>query len=187
MSKYRWIPNASACSTCQGMASTTYPSPPKRPHKYCQCAYVGTTGNTQGGPADRVPRIIGLRKVGGSTEYHDGNKPWEEQQAEGRENFHASGEYEFEATILCPSNDEVTVNVNVVLQDGDLYDVLEKWANTSTGDETTPTEEYEEMNDEPWEQEINEAVDDYSGGLEFKARELVMQLLRSRNGPCDGL
>ena len=187
MSNYRWIPNASACSTCQAMATTTYPSPPKRPHKYCQCSYTAMTGNTQDGMKDRVPRIISVRLVGGSTEYHNGMKPWEEHRAAGRENFHGSGEYEFEATILCPSNEEVMVNVNVVVQDGELYDVLDNWASTGTGDETVPTEEAEALYDEPWEQEIAEAVSNYTGGLEVKAREQVMQLIRSGHGPCEGV
>ena len=190
MSKYRWIPNGSACSTCQGMATTTYPTPPQRPHDACQCSYASLTGNSSDGMTDPIPRIIGLKRVGGGCTYDTGGAAVDDYvKNTDREDFSAHCEFEYEATILCPNNQEVSLNVNVVLDDSDVYDavtdVFSLKETTMYGADGEVSPDPDDMDD--FEQEIQEAIDDYSGGVDLKARTQVAEIIMSGSGPCSDL
>ena len=171
--KYKWVKSSTACSSCQAMATEEYDYKPDRPHDRCQCTIVTITGNNYGGMTDPLPRIVSCVQTGGHTEYDEGNHTSvQEMKERGRENFSARGEYYFDVTVRCPKNNEIVLNVVVAIEDGELFDVLMKWG-YSKGE---PTTDYEPPADE-FEQEIEDAISDYSGGLHFKALEIARQIL----------
>lgn len=174
--KYKWVLSSTACSSCQSMATEEYTEKPARPHARCQCTIVAITSNAHEGSTDTLPTIISVERAGGHTEYHEGsNKPLNEIQQDGRENFSGRGEYYFDVTVRCPKNNEIVLHVVVELEDGELFDVLSNWGSVSAKNEDG---QYPPPKDD-FEKEIVDAIEDYSGGLEFKALEIARSILAS--------
>lgn len=174
--KYKWLLSSTACSSCQGMAVTEYTTKPKRPHPNCQCTIVTITGNNYGGMTDMLPRIVSVEVVGGHTEYDEGsNGSTEKMKERGRENFSARGEFNCNVTVRCPKNNEIILDIVVVVEDGELYDVIMNWASPSMSNESG---HWEEPKDD-FEQEIEDAIRNYMGGLETKALQQARSILAS--------
>ncbi len=175
--KYKWVLSSTACSSCQSMATEEYIEKPARPHGNCQCTIVPITGNSNRGSNDQIPTILSAENAGGGhTDYAQGSHlPYKELKEYGRENFSAKGTFNFDVTVRCPKNNEIILRVVVEVEDGELFDVLMNWGSLGR-----------QNNDEIWpppkdafEQEIQDAIDDYSGGLEFKAMEIARTILAS--------
>lgn len=174
--KYKWVPSSTACSSCQGMAVEEYTTKPDRPHSHCQCTIVTITGNNYGGMTDMLPRIVSLEQTGGHTDYAPGSHVAVSEMIErGRENFSARGEYYYDVTVRCPQNNEIILSIVVTAEDGELFDIIVKWASLGSsngeGSMVPPKDDFE--------QEIADAVSDYSGGLEFKALQKARSILAS--------
>lgn len=173
--KYKWVASSSACSTCQSMATEEYTEKPARPHSKCQCSIVSISGNTHSGQTDPIPRIIDIVKTGGHTEYDEGSQKVfvEDLKEAGRENFSARGEFYYDVIVQCPKNNEIILHIVIEVEDGELYDILLNWGDTAraTEDRQPPKDDFE--------QEINDALNDYSGGLEYKVYEKARAILAS--------
>lgn len=178
--KYKWLLSSTACSSCQQMATDEYDTKPDRPHSYCQCTIVSITPNSYNGPTDPLPRIVSVEQTGGHTDYDEGShKSVEELKESGRENFSAKGEYYFDVTVRCPKNNQIILNIVIQVEDGELYDVIMNWSSLGGDPESeTQLDNWPPAKDE-FEQEIMDAIADYSGGLEFKALTKARAILAS--------
>lgn len=178
--KYKWIKSSTACSSCQGMSLAEHTTKPDRPHDHCLCTIVSITGNTYGGGTDTLPRIISVVKTGGSTDYDEGSYgSVDEIKERGRQNFKASGEFYYDATVRCPKNNEIILSFVIVVEDGEMFDVIVNW-----GTIKSETQNMDDLNNWPpakddFEQEIMDAISDYTGGLDFKALEKAKAILAS--------
>lgn len=172
---YKWANSSSACSTCQCMATEEYSEKPSRPHSKCQCTIVPITTNSYTSQTDPIPRIVNVVKTGGHTEYDEGSQKLfvEDLKERGRENFSARGEFYYDVTVRCPKNNEIILHIVVEVEDGELYDILMNWSSVHSEEGELPPPK------DDFEQEIADAVDDYSGGLDLKAYEQARAILAS--------
>ena len=140
---YRWITSGSPCTKCIGMSQNIYPSKPKRPHKYCLCAFVKVSTKSGKPCINNQILIDEVTFIASEGENIDGENPRLTN--------------EFEVKAICP--DGTKVNVFVVIDiDASQIKVANREMDETAGSDEKFKEWYNRQTRNRSEMAINKAM-----------------------------